>query len=296
MWRAANRFGIAKILPDKAYLKIMFRIYQDKKLNLKNPKTFNEKLQWIKLYDRKSKYSEMVDKYEAKKYVKKIIGEQYIIPTIGVWNSFDEIDFDSLPDQFVLKCTHDSGGLVICKDKNAFDKKAAKEKIKRCMKREYYYSGREWPYLGVKHKIIAEPYIMDSTGELNDYKFFCFNGKVKCLKVDFGRYVEHHANYYDDNMHLLPFGEAALPPIPEQHIEKPAEFEEMKRIAEVLSKDHLFLRVDLYDVDGKLYFGELTFFPASGVGVIAPKEWDLKLGSWMNLPYNKPHNIRSDIL
>lgn len=150
-----------KVLPDKMYLKICYKLATGKKLDLKNPQTFNEKLQWLKLYDRKPEYTRMVDKYEAKKYVAEKIGEEYIIPTLGVWDHFDEIDFDSLPDQFVLKCTHDSGGLVIVRDKAKLDKVAAKQKIEKSLKRNYYYSGREWPYKDVKPRIIAEKYMED---------------------------------------------------------------------------------------------------------------------------------------
>ena len=279
--------GFFNWLPDDVYLKIAYRIRMGKKLDLNNPQCFTEKLQWIKLNDRKEIYHKMVDKYEAKEYVANIIGGEYIIPTLGVWNSYDEIDFDSLPEQFVLKCTHDSGGIFICKDKSTFDFEIAKKRINNSIKRNYYYNGREWPYINVKPRIIAEPYIVDSNYELNDYKFFCFNGKVRCLKIDFDRFKGHRANYYDVDMKILPFGEVICPPKPERKFDKPKEFYKMINFAEVLSKDVNFLRVDFYDVDGQVYFGELTFFPASGLGKFTPTDWDDILGSWMVLPIDK---------
>lgn len=272
-------------LSDSIYLKLMYYVNFHRHLNLKNPRSFNEKLQWLKLYDRKPEYSVMVDKYEAKQYVAERIGQEHIIPTLGVWNRFDEIDFDSLPDQFVLKCTHDSGGLVICRDKTKLDKEAARVKIERSMRTNYYYNGREWPYKDVKPRIIAEKYMVDKENEeLLDYKFFCFNGQAKCFKVDFDRFVEHHANYYDVENNLLRLGEIICPPEYARQIKFPQTLPEMKKLAELLSAKIPFLRADFYDVDGKVYFGELTFFPAAGFGRFIEEEWDYKLGEWLKLP------------
>ena len=190
-----TKIDMLQNLSDEAYLKLVYRLIFGRKLNLKNPKTFNEKLQWLKLYNRKPEYTLMVDKYEVKGYIAEQIGEEYVIPTLGVWDNFDDIDFDSLPNQFVLKCTHDSGGLVICKDKSNLDITKAREKINKALTRRFYYFGREWPYKNVKPRIIAEKYMVDKTvDELRDYKFFCFGGVCKCLKVDFDRFIEHHAN------------------------------------------------------------------------------------------------------
>lgn len=272
-------------MPDEMYLKGMFRGEFQKKLNLNNPQTFNEKIQWLKLYDRKPEYTKMVDKYEAKKYVAERIGEEYIIPTLGIWDKFEDIDFESLPNQFVLKCTHDSGGLVICKDKSRFDKKEAKNKIESCLKRNFYYYGREWPYKNVKPRIIAEQYMEDnSSKDLKDYKFFCFGGKVKCFKVDFDRFIEHHANYFDESGHILNFGEAAYPPKFDANIPLPKNIELMEELAEKLSQNIPFLRADFYDLNGKVYFGELTFYPASGFGKFTDVTWDEQLGKWIKLP------------
>ena len=202
------RNSIGKILNDRQYICIMNRIMMKKKINLKNPQTFNEKIQWLKLYDHNPIYTTMVDKYEVKKYVANIIGEKYIIPTLGVWNSFDEIEFDKLPNQFVIKCTHDSGGLVICRNKDNMDYKAAENKIKACLKQRYYWIAREWPYKNVKPRIIAEEYMHNSgDNELTDYKWFCFNGTPKFLYISHGLANHETAtiDFYDINYKKMPF-------------------------------------------------------------------------------------------
>lgn len=289
-WGVRKSRFLTRFLSDKVYLKLAYRSVFGKKLNLENPVTFNEKLQWLKLYDRKPIYTTMVDKYEAKKYVAELLGEEYIIPTLGVWDDFDEINFDSLPNQFVLKCTHDSGGLVICKDKRTLDIAETKNKIERCLKNNFYYMGREWPYKNVKPRIIAEKYLVDkSTNELMDYKFFCFGGQVRCFKVDFDRFVDHHANYYDVNRNLLDLGEEAYPPISDKKIDFPSNLDEMIHCAEVLSQTIPFMRADFYDVNGKVYFGEMTFYPASGFGKISGDKWDEKLGTWISIGGGQPN-------
>lgn len=278
----------SKILPDQLYIKLEYKKHLGYFPNLKNPKTFNEKLQWIKLHDRNPLYTKMVDKFESKKYVANIIGDEYIIPTLGVWESFDEIDFDKLPDKFVLKCTHDSAGILIVTDKEKLDKKKAKKKFDNCLKRNFYYSGREWPYKNVKPRIIAEQYMEDTqTKELRDYKFFCFGGVVKCFKVDFDRFVQHRANYYDENGQLIDYGEVVCPPNFKKRIHLPSNIMDMKSLAEKLSKETSFLRVDFYCVNGKIYFGELTFFPDSGFGKFINLNQDVEMGRWFHLPENK---------
>ena len=277
--------GYLKNMPDDVYLSRMFKAKVGYPLNLTSPKTFNEKLQWLKLHDRKPIYTTMVDKYAVKDYVASIIGEQYIIPTLGVWDNFDDIDFDALPNQFVLKCTHDSGGLVICKDKSKLDIKKAKKKINKSLHRNYYYMFREWPYKDVKPRIIAEKYMEDhSTSELRDYKFFCFGGTAKCYKVDFDRFVSHKANYFTSDGELMKLGEEVCPPNFEKDIPIPENLNKMKEFAEKLSATLPFLRADFYDVDGKVYFGELTFYPASGFGKFIFDGNDELLGSWIKLP------------
>lgn len=280
-----SRSKISHLLSDKVFLSLQFSFFFGYKLNLKSPQTFNEKLQWLKLYNRNSQYTSMVDKYIGKQFVSRVIGEQFTIPTFGVWDRFEDIDFDFLPNQFVLKCTHDSGCVVICKNKKDFDKAAAKQKLEKSLARSFYYYSREWPYKGVPRKIIAEKYMEDKTfHELRDYKFFCFGGQVKCFKVDFDRFIDHHANYFDRDGNLLKFGEVVCPPVYDRKIELPKTLKKMIELAEKLSTGIPFLRVDFYEVNGKIYFGELTFFPASGLGEFIPQEWDLKLGEWITLP------------
>ena len=280
-----SKFGKTHNVDDEEYLKKIYKVRMGKDLNLDNPKTFNEKLQWLKLHDRKPEYTTMVDKYEVKKYVADIIGEEYIIPTLGVWDNVEDIELDKLPNQFVLKCTHDSGSIVICKDKSKLDFEAAKKKLKKGLKRNLFWYGREWPYKDVKPRIIAEKYLTDmQANDLYDYKFFCFGGTVRCFKVDFDRFIEHHANYYDLEGNILKFGEADLPPIPDKKIKMSKNIDKMVELAEKLTEQYPFLRADFYDANGKIYFGELTFFPASGLGKFTPEDWDLKLGEWIQLP------------
>lgn len=276
----------ARLWPDGLFLKIKFRLVMGQKLDLKNPKTFNEKLQWLKLYNRRPEYTTMVDKYAVKQYVAEKIGEQYIIPTLGVWNNVDDIDWESFPNQFVLKTTHGGGGggVVICKDKATFDIDAAKGKLQKSLDSDIYLNFREWPYKDVTKRVIAEQYMTDeSTVELKDYKFFCFNGKVRCFKIDFDRFQDHKANYYDRDAKLLPFGEVCCMPDFNRVFERPENFDRMIEIVETLSHNIPFVRIDLYNTDGKIYFGEITFFPAAGMGKFNPEGWDLELGKWINL-------------
>lgn len=278
--------GLTKWMSDEQFLKKEYYLAMGKPLNLDNPQTFNEKLQWLKIHNRKPEYTTMVDKYAAKQYVADRIGSQYIIPTLGVWDHFDDIDFDALPDQFVLKCTHDSGGLVICKDKSRLDKKAAKRKIEHCLRRKYYYVHREWPYKDVKPRIIAEKYMTNGTSEeLNDYKLMCFNGKVKATFVCSSRFSKDglKVTFYDTNWNRLPF-ERYTHPASKTEITKPRTYNEMVTLAERLAQDIPFIRADFYEISGKTYFGELTFFPASGFEGFRPEEWDKTLGDWIKLP------------
>lgn len=273
----------SKILDDKSYLKILFYACMGKKLDLKNPKTFNEKLQWLKLYDRNPEYIKMVDKYEAKKYVAEKIGEEYIIPTIGIWDSVEEIDFDALPEQFVLKSTHDSGMVVICRDKSQFDIEEAKKTLKKSFTRDYYKSGREWVYKNVKRRIIAEKFMVDESGKgLNDYKFFCFDGEPKGLFVATDRPYDTRFDFYDLEFNHLPIINGH--PNADKVIEKPKGFHKMIELAKTLSADIPHVRVDFYDINGRVYFGELTFYHYSGFVPFEPQEWDLKFGNFITLP------------
>ena len=277
--------GFFNWMDDEKYIKIAYKIRMGKNLNLQQPKTYSEKLQWLKLYDRKPIYTDLVDKYQVKKIVADIIGEKYIVPTLGVWDKAENIDFDILPDQFVLKCTHDSGGLVICKDKKKLDKSAAVRKLNACLKHNFYYAQREWPYKNVKPRIIAEKYMEDNeTHELRDYKFFAFNGRVKALFIasDRGSKEETKFDFFDENFDHLPFTNGH--PNADIMPKKPQEFELMKELASKLSEKIPQVRVDFYEVNGQVYFGEMTFFHWSGMTPFEPEEWDYKFGEWIKLP------------
>lgn len=283
LW-GARMLHIDGLIPDKWYLQLLYRREFNKELDLENPKGYNEKLFWIKLYDHRPEYTTMVDKYAVKKYVADKIGKEYIIPTLGVWDRVEDIDWDKLPNQFVLKCTHDSGGLVICRDKSKLDKDAAKKKLRMSMKRNYYKAGREWPYKDVPRRILAEKYMEDkSVGELPDYKFFCFDGEVKALFIGTERGTgDVKFDYYDaDFNHLNLIQEH---PMSGKVLPKPQHFEKMKELAAYLSKGLPQVRVDFYNINGDIYFGELTFFHHGGVIPFHPEEWDYIFGSWIKLP------------
>ena len=267
---------------DKTYLKIRYKRRTGKKLNLRHPKTFNEKLQWLKLYDHNQKYTKMADKYEAKKYVQKIIGKKYIIPTIGIYDDFDEINFNKLPKKFVIKCTHDSGGLIICKDKKTLNISQARKKINKSLRKNYYYSGREWPYKNIKPRIIVEKFIEDDTiDDLRDYKFMCFNGEPQYVYITV-KNDNIFEDYYD--MDFKPVNIKHGFPRSNINFQKPALFEKMKDIARRLSKDIPFLRVDLHYVNGEILFGEMTFYDWAGFMPFETDEQDKKFGSLIKLP------------
>ena len=277
-----HRVGL--IFGDEIYVRVEYFIVFGKRLRLKNPQTYSEKLQWLKLHEGDPIYTRMVDKAEAKKYVTEIIGEEYIIPTYGVWNHFDEIDFDKLPDQFVLKTTHDSGGVIICKDKKTLDKNAAKVKLEKSLKNDYYYTSKEWPYKNVVPRIIAEKYMEDESGELCDYKLFCFDGKMKALFIATDRFTsgeETKFDFFDENFNHLPFTNGH--PNATKPIKKPESFQQMKDLAEKLSQKIPHVRVDFYCTNGKIYFGELTFFHWCGFKRLETEEWDFKFGEWFKL-------------
>lgn len=270
-------------MDDELYLRIAFRIRMGERLNLENPQTLNEKLQWLKLYDHRPEYVTMVDKYEAKKYISNIVGDEYVLPALGVWDSFDKINFDNLPNQFVLKCTHDSGGIVICRDKSEFDFSKARKKINKCLKHNYFYGSREWAYKNVKPRIIAEPYVLDESGvELKDYKIFCFNGVPDYVEVDFNRWIEHKLNPYDFDWNPLNFCDDS-PNDYSANIPKPMQLEKMRELAATLSKNYPFMRVDFYSINDNIYIGELTLQPGSGYIQYHPKDRDLFYGKKLEL-------------
>lgn len=282
--RTKVRKIISKFLSDKMYIKLQYRFITGRTLNLKNPKRFNEKLQWLKLYDHKPEYTTYVDKYRVKEYVKNKIGEKYIIPTIGVWPSASEIDITELPDQFVLKCNHDSKSVFICKDRRKFKFNEVLLKLNEALKKNQFYYGREWPYKNVQPLIIAEKYMEDESGGLQDYKVMCFNGKAKLIQVHQGRFTDHYTHdIYDRDWIHQKFnqkGEVYADKI----LDKPVFLEEMLLLSEILSKNIPQIRVDWYYVNNQLYFGEMTFFDAAGYLDFVPDEYNEIIGNWISLP------------
>lgn len=276
-----NKIGFFDSWNDEKYLKFIYKLKFKKKLNLEKPITFNEKLQWLKLNDRNDLYTDMVDKIKVKQIVSKKIGKEYIIPTIKTWKNPDEINFAELPSQFVLKCNHNSGGLVICKNKEQLDIEKCKKTLHNCLKRNYYYSGREWPYKNVKPLILAEEYIKDeSLEDLKDYKFLCFNGKPKIVYLT----VKNNniwENFYDIDFNVLNIQHGK----PRYHKEftKPKNFDKMIEIAAKLSEGIPFIRIDLHNIDGKILFGEFTFYDWSGLEPFQNEKWDHELGNWIDL-------------
>lgn len=279
------RSRVSHLLPDKIFLKIRYKSLIGKRLNLKNPRTYNEKLQWLKLYDRKPEYTKLVDKYEVKQYVANLIGGEYIIPTLAVWDNAEDLDIDALPNRFVLKCTHDSGSILICKNKEEFDLTAAKTYFKNKRAKNMFWWGREWPYKHVRPRIIAEQYMEDSiTSELRDYKFFCFNGEPKLMFIATDRQNKNKEtafDFFDLEYNHLPIKNGH--PFAEFLPEKPKNFEKMVELSKKLSVGIPHVRVDFYEVDDRIYFGEMTFFQNSGMVSVEPPEWDLKMGRWIDL-------------
>lgn len=276
------------LFTDEAYLKALFRLKMGYRLDLKNPKTYSEKLMWLKLYDHNPEYTKLVDKYAVKEIVAKKIGNQYVIPTYGIWERPEDVEWDKLPDRFVLKTTHGGGntGVVICKDKSTFDKDKAIEKLNRSLKQDIYRSLREWPYKNVPRRIIAEEFIEGEGNDLPDYKFFCFDGEVKALFVGTERATGNvKFDYFDADFNHLDLVQTH--PMSGRQIEKPACFNEMKEIAGKLSQGFPHVRIDLYEVKGRIFFGEYTFYHHGGCVPFHPKKWDDIFGSWIKLPEKK---------
>lgn len=270
-------------MSDKLYIKIKYYLVIGKWMDLNNPETFNEKIQWLKLYDRKDIYTALVDKYIVKRKVADAIGNEYVIHTIGVYDKVEDIDFNELPDRFVMKCTHDSGGIVICKNRKDFDELAAKKKINKYLRRKYYYVHREWPYKNVKPRIIIEKYMEDdATDELTDYKVMCFGGKAKMVFTCTERFGDGlKVTFFDLDWNKLPFERHY--PASKKNIPRPKNLDKMIELSEKLAKGIPFVRIDWYEINGKLYFGEYTFYPGSGLEEFTPEEWDKKLGDLLDL-------------
>lgn len=274
-----------RFLPDKTYLKFLFRVRNGKKLDLKSPKTFCEKMNWLKINEKQESYTKLVDKVLVRDYIDKKIGEGHTFPLLGVWDRFEDIDFDQLPDEFVLKCNHDSGSVKIIKDKSSLtskDYEEMKKKYASALKDNPFFAGREYPYKNVKAKILAEKLMtMEDGSGINDYKFFCFDGKPEILFVATDRQTDVKFDFYDmDFQHLDIIN---IHPQSGKTIEKPACFEEMKEIAGKLSAGMKFVRIDLYEIDGTVFFGEFTFFHAGGFWPLTPEEWETKLGDLIKI-------------
>ena len=275
---------LSPLLTDQQYIRLKWGIKMPYPLDLVHPRTFNEKLQWIKLYDHNPLYTTLVDKYKVKKYVAEKIGSDHVVPLLGVWDRAEDIEWDKLPNQFVIKCSHDCGGMVICKDKTKLDKYKATKAIKKCLKTNYYWKSREWPYKGVIPKVFAEAYMEDEFGELRDYKWFCFDGNPKALFIaaDRSKQSETTFDFFDANFNHLPFtnghpNASTMPNLPKG-------FDDMKQLAAKLSKGIPQVRVDFYNINGHVYFGEFTFFHWGGMQPFVPDEWDYTFGDWINLP------------
>lgn len=280
---------VSRFFSDKCYIKLMYRLHLGKRPDIENPRTYNEKLQWIKLYDRRDEYTMMADKYEVRKYVADKIGEEYLIPLLGVWDRAEDIDFDKLPDKFVLKCNHNSGkGMCICKDKSKLDIANVRRELSDGLKEKYFYKGREWPYKNIKPRIVCEKYMESSSGDLKDYKFMCYNGEPKHCFVFSDRFSESGAylTVFDTNWERVTLSRPKFD-VRDIEISKPVNFEKMIEFACVFSEGIPFSRIDFYEVDGKIYFGEITFFPSSGFQAFEPENWDDIMGSWITLPEKK---------
>ncbi len=278
-------------LPDKQFTALDYFIAKRKLLNLKQPKTFNEKLQWIKLYGGLEKYTEYVDKYRVRGFIRKSIGKKYLTPLIGAWDKFDDIDFDQLPGQFVLKATHGSGYVFICKDKTSLNIPALKKTVSRWLSINFYNVNREIQYKDCQPKIICEKYLEDEYGGLVDYKIYCFSGKPRFIEIHAGRFIRHKAGFLDINFHKLPISCPGYP-FPD-NVKKPDNLKEMIRVAYKLSRIFPFIRVDLYSVKNKIYFGELTFTPANGLLMYDPPEVDYQLGELIDLSkFKKNQNTK----
>lgn len=281
-----TKLGLLDKVQDKKFLYKKYKSVHKTNLNLDNPSNFNEKIQWLKLYDRNPNYTVMVDKYKVREYIAEKIGEQYLIPLIGVWESPNEIDFDALPNQFAMKCNHNSGlGMCICTDKSKLDIKKVRKDLARGLKQDYYLIGREWPYKDVPRRIVAEQFLKSDAGGLTDYKIHCFNGVPKFILVCKDRFTESGLteDFYTTEWDLMP---VKRPNIPNANtpLTKPEKLDDMLALASKLSENIPFLRVDFYCIEEKIYFSELTFFPASGFAPFEPEVWDNTFGDWLKLP------------
>lgn len=282
---------------DEFFLKIKYRLIVGKSLNLGKPTLFCEKLQWLKLYDRQEIYPQMVDKIEAKQYVSGLIGDEYIIPTLATYNRAEDIDFGELPNQFVLKCTHDSNDIIICKNKNQFDIPIAVKKLQKGLKNNFYSRTREWPYKNVTPRIIAEKYMQDSKGQLNDYKVMCFGGVPKLIQVHLNRFNDNHTqDFYDTEWNKTDITQGSYGITSDILVPKPECLDDMLRLSSILSSNMPQGRIDWYIINGHLFFGEISFFDASGFCPFDSNKDEELLGSWITLPNEIQNNSNNNDL
>ena len=271
---------LSKLFPDRIYINLKYKLRFRRELNIDSPKGFNEKLNWLKLNNRNPLYSIMVDKFFCKEYVANIIGPEYVVPVYGYWKNVDDIDYEILPERCFLKTTHDSSGGLLIDKKKGIDFKIVKKILKGRNRSSWYWHLREWPYKNVKPGIIAEEYLDEGTGkELCDYKFYCFNGEPKYMYItNKGKHI--YENFYDMNFNPVDITHGFERKYPEYQI--PDNFEKMKELASTLSKGHVFIRIDFFNVKGKLYFGEFTFYDWGGMKPLNEK-WEQRLGDLINL-------------
>ena len=277
-----------KFLPDRIYVKLYYRMRVGRKLDVNNPKTLNEKLQWLKFNYRFPLQSAVSDRLLVREYVKQKIGEQYLIPLLGKWKKYEDIDFNQLPNKFVLKCNHDSGGLVVCTDKDKLNYSIAKNKIEKSLNSNFFYIGREHQYRNIKPMILCEKFISDNGKVPMDYKIYCFNGEPDVILVCKDRFAgnTHRAKYYfyDHKWKFIPLNKGD-DNISNPEIPCPKNLDEMIEIAKELSKDFIFSRIDLYNIDGKIYFGEITLSPNSGFDADITRKTDIMFGKKLEIPY-----------
>lgn len=276
-----NNHGLLSWMSDKANVKLIYRLRTGKALDLKNPETFNEKLQWLKVYDHNPRYTNLVDKVTAKQVVGRLIGEEHIVPIIKTWEKAEQIDLSMLPDQFVLKCNHDQGSVVIVRDKRKLNLNETVDFFKKRLKKNNYFSTREFGYKGIIPLVFAENFLGES---IRDYKFYCFHGEPLFLYVGQGLTCDHSLkiDYFDLDWNPMPFYRTDYERLGK--VPKPRHFEEMKEIAKVLSKDVPFVRIDLFEENSTVFFSEFTLCPASGFMPFVPEEYDRIIGSYLNIP------------
>lgn len=269
-------------MDDETYVKLLYKSVMDEPLHLEDPKTFNEKVQWTKLYDRNPIYTQLVDKLKVRSFVADRVGEEYLVPLLGSWKNADQIQFETLPNRFVLKCNHDSQNVIVCRDKSECNTSEIRKRMKKALKKNYFYVGREWAYRDVEPCVLAEEYLEDESGSLNDYKFFCFDGEPRFMYVASGRQTDFRMDFFDMDFDHLPI--CGNKPWSDDPISKPECFEEMKTVCAALAKGIAQVRIDLYNVNGRPFFGEMTFYNWNGIARFDPPEWDLKFGNCWDLP------------